>query len=110
MPSPSLQQFKADLFKTMANPIRIRILEELRLGGSLTVGEIQQRVGVEPSNVSQHLSIMRSHGLVSSTREGTNVRYTVTTAEIFELMDVARKIFENRLFEQSRLLEASGSP
>jgi ArsR family transcriptional regulator len=108
MPTPTLQQFKADLFKTMANPLRIRILEELRLGGSLTVGEIQQRVGVEPSNVSQHLSIMRSHGLVSSRREGTNVHYAVTTPEIFQLMDVARTIFENRLLEQSRMLEASG--
>jgi ArsR family transcriptional regulator len=108
MPSPTLQQFKADLFKTMANPLRIRILEELRAGGSLTVGEIQQRVGVEPSNVSQHLSIMRSHALVTSTREGSNVRYAVTTSEIFELMDVARAIFENRLLEQSRMLEAGG--
>jgi ArsR family transcriptional regulator len=106
MTSPSLQQFKADLFKTMANPLRIRILEELRLGGSLTVGEIQQRVGVEPSNVSQHLSIMRTSGVVASTRQGTNVRYSVTAPEIFQLLDVARAIFETRLVEQSRMLEA----
>jgi ArsR family transcriptional regulator len=106
MTSQTLQQFKADLFKTMANPLRIRILEELRTGGNLTVSEIQQRVGVEPSNVSQHLSIMRGAGVVISSREGTNVRYAVAAPEIFELMDVARTIFENRLLEQSRLLES----
>jgi len=102
-----LQQFKADLFKAMANPIRIRILEELRLGHSLTVGELQQRVQVEHSNVSQHLSIMRSHGLVSSSREGTNVRYTVVNPEIFQLMDVARAIFEKQLQQQAKMLESS---
>lgn len=107
MNPPTLQQFKADLFKAMANPIRIRILEELRLGGGLTVGELQQRLGVEPSNVSQHLSIMRSHGLVTSAREGTSVRYTVMAPEIFQLMDVARALFENRLLEQAKMLEAT---
>jgi DNA-binding transcriptional ArsR family regulator len=107
MSQPTLQQFKADLFKAMANPIRIRILEELRIGGGLTVGEIQQRVHVEPSNVSQHLSIMRSHRLVTSSREGTSVRYSITAPEIFHLMDVARKIFENQLLEHSRMLESS---
>jgi len=107
MSQPTLQQFKADIFKAMANPIRIRILEELRLGGSLTVGEIQQRVQVEPSNVSQHLSIMRSHGLVTGSREGSNVRYSVSTEELFELLDVARSIFEKKLAEQGRLLKES---
>lgn len=101
----TLQEFKAELFKAMANPIRIRILEELRIHGELTVGEIQQRIQVEPSNVSQHLSIMRRHGLVRSSREGTNVRYAVAHPELFDLLDSSRRIFEKQLADQTRLLE-----
>jgi len=91
----------------MANPIRIRILEELRSVGSLTVGEIQQRVQVEPSNVSQHLSILRRHGLVVSSREGTSVRYAVADEELYSLLDAARLIFEKQLSARTRLLESA---
>jgi DNA-binding transcriptional ArsR family regulator len=103
----TLQDFKAELFRTLANPVRIRILEVLRAAGDLTVGEIQQRVGVEPSNVSQHLSILRGHGLVTTRREGTSIWYSVAAPELHELLDVARAIFENQLREQARILEAS---
>jgi DNA-binding transcriptional ArsR family regulator len=102
----SLQEFKATLFKAMANPVRIRILEVLRAGGEMTVSEIQQQVGVEPSNVSQHLSILRSHGLVLTQREGTSVRYSVAVPDLFDLLDVARAIFEKQLADRAQLLAA----
>ena len=102
----TLQDFKAELFRALANPVRIRILEVLRESGSLTVGEIQQRVGIESSNVSQHLSILRSHGLVATRREGTSIWYSVAAPDLYKLLDVARAIFEKRLTAQSRVLKA----
>jgi ArsR family transcriptional regulator len=104
MPS-TMQEFKAELFRALANPTRIRILEELRDAGSLTVGEIQQRAGLEASNVSQHLSILRTHGLVDTRRDGTSIWYSVTAPELFKLLDVARAIFEKRVNQQSRILK-----
>jgi ArsR family transcriptional regulator len=104
----TLQDFKADLFRTLGNPVRIRILEVLRAAGSLTVGEIQQRVGAEQSNVSQHLTILRARGLVETRREGTSIWYRVSQPALFELLDVARKLFDQQLAAQARLLEASG--
>ena len=56
----TLREFKADLFRSLASPIRIHILEELRSAGSLTVSELQRRVGVESSNLSQHLAVLRA--------------------------------------------------
>lgn len=103
----TLQEFKADLFRTLASPVRIRILEALRVRGDLTVGEIHQSVGVEPSNVSQHLGILRSHGLVTTRREGTSIWYSVAATDVYELLDVARGIFEKQLTKQSRMLEAA---
>lgn len=105
----SLQEFKANLFKAMANPIRIRILEVLRAGGPLTVSEIQQQVGVEPSNVSQHLSVLRSQGLVATQRQGTSVSYSVAAPDLYELLDVARAIFEKQLSDQAQLLNAESA-
>lgn len=105
----SLQEFKAALFKAIANPVRIRILEVLRTSGEMTVSEIQQQVGVEPSNVSQHLSILRSHGLVATRREGTSVRYSVAVPDLYGLLDVARVIFEKQLEVRAQLLAADAS-
>lgn len=101
----SLQDFKAELFRTLGNPLRVRILEVLRPAGSLTVTEIHQRVGAEPSNVSQHLSIMRARGLVVTRREGTSIWYSAADPAIYELLDVARGIFERQLEARTRLLE-----
>jgi ArsR family transcriptional regulator len=103
---PTLQDFKAELFRTLANPVRIRIVEVLRDARSLTVSEIQQRVGAEPSNVSQHLSILRAHGLVSTRREGTSIWYSVEAKELFQLLDVARTIFEKQVTAQARMLNS----
>ncbi len=83
--------------------MRIRILETLRVAGSLSVGEIQQRVGAEPSNVSQHLGIMRARGIVAAAREGTSVHYSVAEPEIFAILDSAREIFDRQLSAQLRL-------
>jgi len=90
----------------MANPVRIRILEELRAAESLPVGEIQQRVGIEASNVSQHLGIMRGRGIVGTRREGTSVWYFIAEPAIGELLDTARNIFERQLEAQTAMLKA----
>jgi len=100
----TLQDFKAELFRALSNPLRIRILEELRAADSLTVTEIHQRTGVEPANVSQHLAILRSHGLVATQREGTSVRYRVIDPGVFALLDVSREIFTRQLDSRQRLL------
>lgn len=101
-----LQDFKAELFRALANPIRVRILETLRAAGSLAVSDIQQRLGIESSNVSQHLSILRAHGLVTAERHGTSVVYAVADPELYSLLDAARRIFETHLAEQTRMLES----
>ena len=103
----TLQDFKADLFRTLGNPVRIRILEVLEVAGSLSVSEIQHRVGIEPANASQHLSVLRARGVVHASRDGTSVRYAVTDRSIFELLAVARRIFEQRLASQTILLDAA---
>jgi ArsR family transcriptional regulator len=104
----SLQDFKAEFFGSLANPVRIRILEALRASGSMTVTELHQAVGAEQSNVSQHLAILRGRGILVAQREGTSIRYSAAEPEVFDLLDIARAIFERQLAARTRLLASEG--
>lgn len=101
----TLQDFKAQLFRTLASRSRVRILELLRASGTLTVGELQQRLAMDSSNVSQHLAILRSAGVVSARREGNNVWYSVEETAIFALLDAARTVFEHQAAARNLALQ-----
>ncbi len=99
----TLQQFKARLFRSLSHDARIRILEELR-DGERSVSELQGALGVSGSNASQHLAVLRGEGIVTSRREGTTVLYVVADSRIYNLLDDARAIFEQRLAVSSAIL------
>jgi DNA-binding transcriptional ArsR family regulator len=104
---PSLQQFKAQLFRALANEVRIRLLEELR-DGERSVGELQERVGVSGPNVSQHLAVLRSHGIVAARRDGASVIYSIVDPRLHNLLDDARAIFEHQIAVGTALLKQRG--
>ncbi|MGZ3497227.1 MAG: ArsR/SmtB family transcription factor [Vulcanimicrobiaceae bacterium] len=99
-----LRNFKAELFKALSHPTRIRILDALR-EGEMTVGELQERLSAEQSTVSQHLAALRSKDLVQSRREGTSVWYAVSDPEIWQLLDTARDIYERQLKSNRAMFE-----
>lgn len=92
----TLQGFKAELFKALAHPARIEILEHLR-SGERTVSELQVLLDLESSTVSQQLAILRARSIVEGRKQGTSVYYRVPDALIFDLLDVARRIFANHV-------------
>ncbi|GGA72497.1 ArsR/SmtB family transcription factor [Ornithinibacillus halotolerans] len=93
-----LQQFKADFFKALAHPLRIRILE-LLAEGDKSVNEIQSMLNSEGSAVSQQLSVLRAKNIVVGTKEGKRVIYSLRDPVIIDLLEVARKIFDNHLID-----------
>jgi ArsR family transcriptional regulator len=101
--SPDLQTFKADFFKALAHPLRVRILENLR-GGERSVQELQAALGVDQSAVSQQLAVLRGKGIVVARKTGTTVRYTVRDPQVGELLDVARRIFNHHLVGSRTML------
>lgn len=105
---PTLQDFKADLFRALAHPTRIGILELLREAHSMTVGDLQQALGIGAATTSQHLAVLRSHALVVARREGTSVWYGVSDPELYALLDAARALFEKQLQVQTQILEDAG--
>lgn len=100
----TLQSFKAELFKALSHPTRIRILELLRYG-ELSVSELQVRLGIEASTVSQQLGILRARQIVAGRKEGTTVYYRVTDPLVFELLDVARAMFDRHVLALQALAE-----
>jgi ArsR family transcriptional regulator len=101
----SLRLFKADLFKALAHPIRIHILELLRRG-EMTVSELQAQLEIDASSVSQHLAILRSRQVVHTRKAGTSVYYRVQDAPLFTILDAARTIFETHVHDLQDALDA----
>lgn len=99
-----MQQFKAEFFKALAHPLRIRILEILA-DGNKSVNEIQQLAESEGSAVSQQLTVLRSKNIVTGSKEGNRVIYSLRDPMIIDLLDVAKKIFNNQLSETITILD-----
>jgi DNA-binding transcriptional ArsR family regulator len=104
-PVGELQIFKAGFFRALAHPARIRILEILVKGGR-SVQALQAALGLEQPVVSQHLAVLRHQGIIAAEKQGVSVRYTVRDPLVGDLLDVARRIFNNRLAESQGLLRA----
>jgi DNA-binding transcriptional ArsR family regulator len=97
-----LYQAKAEFFKTLGHPARIRILELLSERDH-AVHELLERIAIEPSNLSQQLAVLRRTSMVVSHRRGGEVVYSVSVPEIRDLLLVARQILSGMIAVQGEL-------
>jgi DNA-binding transcriptional ArsR family regulator len=103
MVAEELQTFKAQFFRALAHPIRIRILEILEHGGR-TVQELQEALSVDQPIVSQQLAVLRNQGIVAAQKKGLSVRYSLRDPLVTDLLAIARRIFNNHLASRRGLL------
>jgi DNA-binding transcriptional ArsR family regulator len=101
----ALQVFKADFFRALAHPVRIRILETLATGDR-SVQELQQALDLRQSVVSQQLAVLRGRNIVMPRKVGTTVRYALSDPGVTRLLAVAREIFNNHLVARQSMLKA----
>lgn len=99
----SLQQFKADFFRALAHPVRIRLLETLVIR-ERSVQELQADLSVDQSSVSQHLAVLRNQNIVSARKSGSAMRYGLRDPLVGELLSTARAIFDRHLVGSQVLL------
>jgi ArsR family transcriptional regulator len=102
--STPLYQAKAEFFKALAHPARIRVLELLSVREQ-AVSELLPQVGIEPAHLSQQLSILRKMNLVVHRKEGSTVYYSLVSPHVAELLAVARRILTEVLSVQVELLD-----
>ena len=100
-----MQDFKAGLFQALAHPTRVAIVEILR-DGEFSAGAILEHLGLEQANVSQHLAVLRTKGLVSSRKDGNQVFYSLKNQMLVEVLDIMRQYFMSHLAEATELLQA----
>ncbi|WP_058042000.1 ArsR/SmtB family transcription factor [Streptomyces roseifaciens] len=103
MPVP-LCQAKAEFFRMLGHPVRIRVLELLQ-DGPRPVRDLLAEIDIEPSSLSQQLAVLRRSGIVTSTRTGSTVVYELAGGDVAELMRAARRILTEMLSGQNELLE-----
>jgi len=103
MPVP-LYQTKAEFFRTLGHPVRIRVLELLG-DGPLPVRDLLADVEIEASSLSQQLAVLRRAGIVTSTRKGGTVRYALAGPDVADLMRAARSFLTQILNAQAELLD-----
>jgi DNA-binding transcriptional ArsR family regulator len=98
-----IYRLKADFFRLLGHPVRVRVLELLR-DGEQTVGDLQAALDLDSGGTSQHLTTMRRQGVLESRKAGTNVYYRVKDPRTFQLLAVAREILTSQLEESRTLL------
>lgn len=101
---PPVYALKADFFRVLGHPARVRLLQILR-NGELTVGALQEALELESGATSQHLSVLRKQGLVESRRDGTSVYYRVKDPRTLELLELVRGIILATLEGNRALLD-----
>lgn len=94
---------KAEFFRVLGHPARVRILELLH-DGERTVGDLQAALALDSSGTSQHLGVLRRQGVLESRKQGTSVFYSVRDPRMFQLLEVARQIITSGLSETHALL------
>jgi len=99
-----VHQVKAEFFRTLGHPARVRVLELLR-DGEMTVGDLQAELGIDSSGASQHLAAMRRQGILGSRKEGTSVFYGVRDPRVFQMLESAKQVIGSHLAEANALLD-----
>ncbi len=102
LPEPLIELI-AQRFRVLSEPIRLQLLDHLR-DGPATVGELQEAVGASQQNVSKHLGVLHSAGMVERTKVGNHVRYEISDPSMFELFALVRGGMRRQLEQLEALL------
>lgn len=99
---------QAEILKTLASPRRLEILHRLAIG-PCEVGRLADALAISQPNVSQHLAVLRSAGLVDAEREGREVRYRLSDPDVMTACEVMRRVLERRLGRLASLVSEANA-
>ena len=98
-----LYKIHAEMCKVFSNSTRLEILNLLR-DKEMSVTELIEKTRLSQANISQHLSIMKSKGIVTSNRKGKNIYYKLTNPKIIKAFDIMREVLTERLRENGEIV------
>ncbi len=100
--SKEIYELQASICQTMANAKRLEIINLLGKG-ELSVGALAEKMDVKLANLSQHLSVMKSKGILTSRREGVHIYYRVANPKVLKACALMKEIMVEMLELQGRL-------
>jgi DNA-binding transcriptional ArsR family regulator len=98
-----VRDYKASLFQALAHPTRIAVLEVLA-EGELSARTIQERLGIEQANLSQHLAILRSRQIVAKRKDGNQVFYSLRNQALLKVLETMREYYQAHVTEAAQML------
>lgn len=101
-----LYEVKADLFRGLAHPLRVRILELVCAADEVPVADLLTELKLKPPHLSQHLAVLRNAGVVTARREGNSVFYRLEHPALAEMLAAARVVLSDRLTRTREALAA----
>src|SRR3970282_2519921 len=99
-------EMHAEICKVFTNPKRLEIISLLR-DEEKTVNELTELAGVPQANVSQHLTVLRQHNVVTTRREGANIYYKIANPKILQACDLMREVLLEKLAESEKLAKST---
>jgi len=96
-------ELHADVCKVFSNAKRLEILNTLR-DKEMTASELIERIGLSKANLSQHMGILKSKGVVLSRREGVNIYYRISNSKIIQACDLMREVLLEQLQEKGKMV------
>ena len=99
----ALRTYKANIFRALSHPTRIAILEVLR-DRELSARTIQEKLGLEQANLSQHLAILRSYQIVVNRKDGNQVFYSIRNPVLVQVLDIMRQYIQTSLADAVQML------
>ncbi len=102
-----LYEMHAEMCKTFSNPTRLEILNLLR-NKEMFVTDLIKNTKLSQANISQHLSIMKSRGIVTSNRKGKNIYYKLTNPKIIKAFDIIREVLAEKLKKNGKIVKSYG--
>lgn len=106
MKQERLFELHAEVCKTLSNPVRLRIINELQ-DGEMTVGALAKKLDIRQAHISQHLAVLRQRGVVKTRREGPNIYYDISNPKIVKACSLIREVLLERLQKDQSIVAES---
>ncbi len=103
MKQERLFELHAEVCKTLSNPIRLKVINELQ-DGEMTVGAMAKKLGIRQAHVSQHLAVLRQRGVVKTRRDGPNIYYGISNPKIVKACGLIREVLLEQLQKDQRIV------
>ncbi len=103
-----IYRYHAEMCKVFSHPKRLELINTLR-DSEMSVGELSEKLGIAPANLSQHLAMMRERRILIARKAGNMVYYRVASTRLLQALDLLRELLFEQIRQDATLLNGKTS-